>query len=367
MAISVLLRYNETVVMFQEAMRMEYNLSAISPKDDRTCRQMDALLEQEGIRRDGHLDYMCGLFDEEGNLVATGSCFGNTLRCFAIHHAHQGEGLLNRIVTHLCEVQSSRGNLHLFLYTKVDSSRFFRDLGFHEIARVDDVLSFMENRRRGFSDYLDRLAETKASGTSAAIVMNANPFTLGHQHLAEQAAAHCDRLHIFVLSEDASLVPFDVRMQLVREGTGHLSNAICHASGPYIISNATFPSYFLRDEAAVIRGHAKLDLAVFGRIAAVLGITVRYVGEEPTSQVTGIYNAIMAEELPRIGVECRILPRKALDGMPISASTARKALQSGDWEAFARLVPPTTLAYFQSDAARPVIRRIQSQTDVIHY
>lgn len=64
------------------------------------------------------------MFDEEYNVIGTGSCFGNTLRCFAVSSAHQGEGLLNQIITHLIEVQCARGNMHLFLYTKVKSSKF---------------------------------------------------------------------------------------------------------------------------------------------------------------------------------------------------------------------------------------------------
>ena len=37
-------------------------------------------------------------------------------------------------------------------------------------------------------------------------------------------------------------------------------------SGLYIISAATFPSYFLKDEAKVIEGHARLDLEIFKKI-----------------------------------------------------------------------------------------------------
>lgn len=58
-------------------------------------------------------------------------------------------------------------------------------------------------------------------------------------------------------------MPFAVRRKLVEAGVAHLPNVVLHDSGPYIISNATFPSYFLKDEAAVIDGHARLDLAVF--------------------------------------------------------------------------------------------------------
>ena len=89
-----------------------------------------------------------------------------------------------------------------------------------------------------------------------------------------------------------------MRKQLVLEGTAHLNNIIYHESGPYIISNATFPSYFQKDADAVMESHANLDLTIFVRIAQALGINCRYVGEETNSQVTGIYNKIMTKKLP---------------------------------------------------------------------
>ena len=345
----------------------DYSIAQIYPSDRRGLEQVDRLLEQEGIRRDGNLDYICGMEDENGRIIATGSCFGPTLRCFAVSAEHQGEGLLNEIISHLMEVQYARGNPHLFLYTKVRSAKFFGDLGFYEIARVDGTLVFMENQKSGFPNYLKALEKTKREGVSAALVMNANPFTLGHQYLVETAAASCDTLHLFVLSEDASLVPFAVRKKLVREGVAHIPNVVLHDSGPYIISSATFPSYFLRDEAAVIDGHARLDLAVFTRIARALNVTQRYVGEEPTSQVTGLYNQIMSRELPRAGIACHVIPRKEAGGRAISASTVRQALQAGDWEELRALVPESTYHYFTSPEAAPVLERIRRAGDVVHY
>lgn len=344
---------------------MAYTICRIT--DTRSLAAVDALLAAEGIRRDANLDYICAMLDEDGVPIATGSCFGNTLRCFAVRGDHQGEGLLNEVVTHLMEVQFARGNLHLFLYTKPSAAGFFADLGFYEIARVENTLVFMENRRTGFSGYLAQLTRTARSGKSAAVVMNANPFTLGHQYLVETAAARCDTLHLFVLSEDASLVPFAVRRELVRQGTAHLPNVVLHDSGPYIISNATFPSYFLQDENAVIEGHARLDLAVFQKIAAALGVSARFVGEEPTSRVTALYNHIMGQELPRSGIDCVVLPRKTANGKAISASTVRLALQTGDWDTLQTLVPPATLAYFQSGGAAPVLERLRRADNVVHY
>ena len=354
----------------------DYYISQIYPSDKRANDEVDALLISEGIRRDANLDYTCGMYDDEMHIIATGSCFGNTLRCFAVSHEHQGEGLMNSIVSHLIEFQFSRGNTHLFLYTKCNSAKFFSDLGFYEIARIDGQIVFMENRKTGFQNYLrtfakDVLPEGLTAETPtrkiAALVMNANPFTLGHQYLVEKAAVENDLLHLFIVSEDASLVPFKIRKQLVMKGTAHLKNICYHDSGPYIISNATFPSYFQKDENAVIESHAMLDLTVFTQIAKVLSITRRYVGEEPTSLVTGIYNRIMSEKLPEQGIECIVVPRKTCEDTPISASNVRLALQNGDYDTLSKLVPQTTLDYFKSPEAIPVIERIRQQENVIHY
>lgn len=345
----------------------EYTISQVYPTDRRSLVQVDSLLMQEGISRDANLDYICAMYDEDYQIIATGSCFANTLRCFAVSSAHQGEGLLNQVITHLMDIQYGRGNLHLFLYTKISSAKFFQDLGFYEIARVDGTLSFMENRKNGFAGYLANLSKAKRGGLSGALVMNANPFTLGHQYLVETAASQCDTLHIFIVSEDASLIPFSVRKKLVLAGTSHLSNVICHDSGPYIISNATFPSYFLKDEESIIKGHAKLDLIIFSKIAEALSVSRRYVGEEPASQVTGIYNQVMSSKLPSAGIDCIIIPRKEARNQPISASTVRQLIKNGDFEALKPFVPPSTLHYFTSEEAAPVIERICRAENVIHY
>ena len=51
----------------------------------------------------------------------------------------------------------------------------------------------MENRKTGFSRYLQKLSSEKKDGTRvAALVMNATPFTSGHQYLVEKAASEND-------------------------------------------------------------------------------------------------------------------------------------------------------------------------------
>ena len=344
---------------------MSDTLTSIAASDARAQKQLDALLQKEGIRRDAHLDYTCGVFDDDWRLIATGSCYRSTIRCLAVSGEHQGEGLLNRVVTHLMEVQVERGNLHVFLYTKPRSEKFFGDLGFYEIARLDDLV-FMENRRGGFASYLDALERAPAAQT-AAVVMNANPFTLGHRHLMEKAAAENDLVHLFLLSEESGPIPFRVRRQLVREGIADLKNVILHESGPYIISSATFPSYFLRDEDTAIRAHAELDVTLFGRIASALGVTRRYVGDEPTSHVTSLYNEILARKLPELGVSCEIVPRLELGGRVVSASAVRQAIHDGAPDAVSDMLPETTLRYFRSAEAAPVIDAIRKLDDPRHY
>ena len=197
----------------------EYSVSEIRPSDKRSIRKMEALLEKEGISRDKNLDLSIGLFDDDYNLVATGSCFKNTLRCMAVDSGHQGEGLLNQVVTHLMDHQYEQGRFELFLYTKCSSAKFFQDLGFYEIARVPDRVVFMENRRDGFPGYLRELEKTKVEANSvAAVVMNANPFTLGHQYLLRPFRRRMTFVHVFVVSEDVSLVPFSVRYDAGKEG-----------------------------------------------------------------------------------------------------------------------------------------------------
>lgn len=346
----------------------EYEEMRIYQDDKKFMRLVEKLLAQEGIQKDKNLEYTMGIFAED-ELIATGSFFKNTLRCLAVDGRYRGEGLLNKVVTHLLEVQYQRGNLAVFLYTKCDTAKFFKELGFYEIARVEGLVVFMENRPDGFKQYLKNLAPSRIpQGRSAGVIVNANPFTLGHQYLIEQASRDNDRVHVFIVSEDISLVPFDVRQELVRQGTAHLKNVILHTTGSYLISSATFPSYFLQDDDTVITAQAQLDIEVFkSHIAKTLGITRRYVGEEPTSRVTGLYNKLMQQELEKGGLECIVIPRKQVGAVTVSASLVRQYIKNGELERAQALVPKSTYSFFISPAGKEIIEKIQGSQQVIHY
>ena len=353
-------------------------ISEIYPSDRRSLAEVDALLASEGIRRDPHLDYICALRDDDGTIIATGSAYKSTLRCFAVSDAHQGEGLLGTVLSHLMEHELMRGYASVSLYTKPKSAKFFGDLGFYEIARVDGLV-FMENDRNGFANCLARFEretaafcaeksiERPATEQTAAIVMNANPLTLGHRALVERAAQENALVHLFLVSEDASFFPYRVRKELVQAGISDFENVVLHASGPYIISRATFPSYFLKDAATVSRTHAALDIAVFEHIAKALGIGSRYIGEEPFSETTAIYNDVMQEALPKSGVACIVVPRYEVQGQAVSASDVRERLKEEDFSKIAELVPEGTLKFLESKEAQPIIEKLKAAEDVRHH
>ena len=326
----------------------DYQLIEITPYDTFANRQMDNLLKSQGIRRDPNLDYSCALIDDNGNMVATGSSFASTLRCMAVDSNHQGEGLLNEIASHLIERQYSLGNTHLFLYTKGSSVKFFNSLGFYEITRVNDDVVFMENRRNGFSSYIDSLISEPVT-ESGAVVINGNPFTCGHRYLIEQAARCCKLVHLFVIREDVSEIPFAIRFQMAQEGTRDLSNVILHDTDNYLISNATFPSYFLNQENDAVEMQARLEVKLFALIADKLNITRRFFGSEPFNRTTDIYNQTLKEVLPALGVDCVIIDRKESDGIAISASEVRQAIAEKNKERIRQLVPDSTFRILNND------------------
>ena len=71
----------------------EYPISQVYPSDKYSLSQIDALLQKEGITRDGNLDYICAMRDGNDEIIATGSCFGCTLRFFAVSNGKMLSGM----------------------------------------------------------------------------------------------------------------------------------------------------------------------------------------------------------------------------------------------------------------------------------
>lgn len=299
-----------------------------------------SFLEKSGLEPDEYRDSTVLIWDGD-ELIATGSRQGNLLKCIAVDPDRQGEGLTGTVLTHLRQDAFQHGQKHLFLYTKPGNHYLFSSLFFYPIAQTEQVL-LMENQPRGIQTFLDSLNVPCKEGNIGALVMNCNPFTLGHRYLIETAAKECDWVYVFVLSEQQPPFPSADRLMLVKEGTKDIPNVTIHPTGPYLISSATFPTYFLPNREDTQEVHCHLDIAVFAKyFIPKFGITTRYVGTEPFSPTTQRYNDALRQHLP---TQLREIPRLEIGGQPVSASAVRTLLGSAP-EQLKTLVPPTTLHY----------------------
>ena len=308
-------------------------------------KKLTDFLGECGLDYDAGIEYTAA-FMEDDEIIATGSLDGATLKCIAVSPMHQGEGLTAAIMTELHREAFERGHRHLMLFTKPKNRMMFYEFGFSPIVETRDCL-LMENPRRSLEAFLARLERpANADGPVGCVVVNCNPFTLGHRYLIETASRQCRWLHVFVLSEDKSMFSAKVRRELVEKGVADLENVIVHPTGPYLVSSATFPSYFIKDKSRVGNVFCELDIRIFGqKFAPALGIAHRFVGTEPTSEVTNAYNQQMKAKLPQYGVEVHELPRIENGGAAISASRVRALFEAGRMDEIRPLVPDTTYEY----------------------
>ncbi len=284
-------------------------------------------------------------------LVGCGAIAGNVLKCIAVDPLLQGEGLSLKLLTELLTLAYELGRSELFLFTKPSNVALFSGAGFWPIAQAGDRAVLLENSRERLVRYCRQLAMYRQPGRKiGAIVMNANPFTLGHRWLVDQAARQCDWLHLFVVKEDASCFSYHDRFTLIEKGIAGIDKVTLHPGSAYLISRATFPGYFLKEQGVVDDCHSQIDLQIFReRLAPALQITHRFVGTEPLCPLTRSYNQRMKALLEAPGdappVEVAELARIEKNGGPISASRVRELYRQRNWQAVAALVPPGTLTF----------------------
>ncbi|MCN6173266.1 [citrate (pro-3S)-lyase] ligase [Escherichia coli] len=288
-------------------------------------------------------------------LIACGGIAGNIIKCVAISESVRGEGLALTLATELINLAYERHSTHLFIYTKTEYEALFRQCGFSTLTSVPGVMVLMENSATRLKRYAESLKKFRHPGNKiGCIVMNANPFTNGHRYLIQQAAAQCDWLHLFLVKEDSSRFPYEDRLDLVLKGTADIPRLTVHRGSEYIISRATFPCYFIKEQSVINHCYTEIDLKIFRQyLAPALGVTHRFVGTEPFCRVTAQYNQDMRYwlETPTISappIELVEIERLRYQEMPISASRVRQLLAKNDLTAIAPLVPAVTLHYLQN-------------------
>lgn len=294
-----------------------------------------------------------------GTLHGCAGLAGNVVKDVSISDEMRGQDLLPRLMMEVSFVAMDRGHSHLFCYTRPRYEAAFNACGFHTIVMVPEQVVMMENTPRGIHAYAEELSVFRRDRPRVgAVVVNANPFTLGHRHLLTRAAMECDFLHVFVVGEDSSFFPFETRLALVRAGVAQMDlrdRILVHPGTRYVVSKATFPTYFIKDEGIVDLAATAVDLLIFRQhIAPALGITHRYVGTEPYCAVTRQYNADMHHWLERRDlpdaappVEVVEIPRIGRGAGAISATEVRRRFVEGDLDGLRPLVPEPTFQTLQ--------------------
>jgi [citrate (pro-3S)-lyase] ligase len=342
-----------------------FALREVHPCSERGRRALGAFLERHGLRYEEDIEYAVGAYDESDALIACGCCSGRVLKGFAVNEEDRGRNLLGAILSRLTAWQFQRGITRLLVFTRPENGVFFQRSGFFVVAATERV-ALLENRSNGLLRFAEKnISPGDARVSSGAVVVNCNPFTLGHRHLIEYAAARCPVLHIFLVEEDRSIFPFQVRRRLLLEGTADIPNVRIHDSGPYIISAATFPTYFLKSVDEATDACAELDITIFARgIAPLFSIRRRFVGEEPYCELTGKYNEAMRRILPACGIALEVIPRLRAEGRAVSASLVREILrESGPCASLRGLVPESVRLFLEGEEAAAILARLRKNED----
>jgi [citrate (pro-3S)-lyase] ligase len=331
----------------------------IEGNDYKKLNEVKNFLINQGLRFDDNVEYTIALYDYD-KIVATGSFDGKILKCIAVEESYKGMGISNKIVSDLINEQYRRGNNHFFVYTKPNNYKMFKDFGFYKIEEVPNKVLLLENDPNGIRSFLDRIQKKRVEGKIvSSVVVNCNPFTLGHKYLIEKASEESDVVHVFVVSEDKSVFSANVRYKLVEEGLRHLKNVVIHKGEEYIISSATFPSYFIKKLDEVVKIHTLLDIKIFAEyIVPTLGINRRYVGEEPSCEVTKTYNNTMKELLPSYNVQVIEVPRLGVGNNITSASRVRKVIKENNFLELKKLIPESTYKFLISAEAKAIINKL---------
>lgn len=365
-------------------------IQTLNPTTPRQRQRIEAFLKRNGLRFDD-MHYYAVITDDDGEMIAGGGLKGNVIKCVAVDDAHKGEAIANTLISHLIAHANEEGHSNVMLFTKPKNRQLFESLSFRLLAEAPEAV-LMETGIGGINNMVEQLKKIKEEGEvckennqgckkeektnlnittpqhlnpstpqplttttplRGVVVMNCNPFTLGHRYLIEQAAKQVERLFVMVVREDCSLFAYAERKAMVEQGVTHLENVTVIDGSEYAISQATFPTYFLKrlDDAADTQ--MLLDLDLFRRhIAPALGATVRFVGTEPTDRLTRRYNQLMHEVL----ADVRETVRLEKDGNAVSASRVRKAMEQGDMSTIRQLVPPTTLPYIIAHLATQALQ-----------
>ena len=312
---------------------------------DSAEEEMKAFLAKFDLDYDPQTDYTIGIY-HEGELVATGAKYKDLFKMIVVDPRFQGEGLVSKIISKLKTRSFDEGYTNNYLFTKMKYEEMFSQVGFKKVIYCMGHI-LMEEGFPSFDQYLRKIREQVKTENNTAIVLNCNPMTRGHLQLIEKACNENEHVVAFIVEEDQSEFKFEDRIAIVREATKHLPNITVLPSSKYIISSATFPTYFLRNADDRNKLWAYVDALIFVKIAHTIRATKRMVGTEPLSPSTSQYNTALRNVLSHRKIELEKIKRFDIDGQVISASFVRANLDKP--ELVKKFVPEATYNFLKKN------------------
>lgn len=340
----------------------DLKLQKINLKNEEEKNEVYKFLESFGLILDKDVDYTVVFRDGNNVIKATCSKAKNIFKCFAISEDIRGENITSSLISNLVDKLFEEGIYHSFLFTKPDKVKIFTSLNFNLIYKEENA-ALLEYGIYNINKALDKMIakyEIDITTEKGTLVMNCNPFTNGHRYLVEEASKKCSEVIVFVVEEDKSLFPFNDRYSMVKEGLSDLKNVKVIPGSEYIISSATFPSYFIRKEDERLKSYENIDCNIFGEyFCKKLNIIKRFVGEEPYCNVTNTYNNTLKEVMPKYGVELVEIERKCYEDNYISASKVREFIKNDQMDQVKNIVPEVTWKFLNSNKGKEIREKIQ--------
>jgi [citrate (pro-3S)-lyase] ligase len=341
----------------------DLKLQKVNLKDKNEKQEVYRFLEGFGLILDSDVDYTVVLRNLSGNIKATCSKSKNIFKCFATSEDLRGQNVTASLISHLVDKLFEEGIFHSFIFTKADKIKMFTSLNFKLLYQVEDA-SLLEYGIYDINKALNSMSTKygiNCNTAKGALVMNCNPFTTGHRYLIEEAAKNCEEILLFIVEEDKSLFPFKDRYDIVKKGVEDLKNVTVIPGGEYIISSATFPSYFIRKEDTRMKAYQNIDCSIFGKyFCDKFNIVKRFIGQEPYCSVTNSYNKTLKSILPKYGVELIEIERKKYNEYYISASKVRELIKTDELELVKNIVPEVTWSFLNSQNGKEIIERIKN-------
>ncbi len=300
---------------------------------------------------------------DEGKIVGTGSVDGKVMKYFFIDKEYVGHGLLAMIYNSLLNFLLDNNRLEHYVFTTPNNGYIFKGIGLTEVMSTDRVALF----EGGFCSYDKWIQSIKSKlnpevKIRGAVVVNCNPMTLGHKHLIEYAKSKVDELIVFIVEEDKSTFTTRERYSIVKDEYKNDDKVIVILGGPYIISQATFPTYFIKKMDETTDIYTELDATIFSkRIAKDLKIDIRFVGDEPIDLMTANYNDNLNKSFEKNDLLLEKIDRIKDNGTYISASKVRRLIGEGRVKETYGLLPKSTIDFLESDAGKDKIKEIEEK------